>query len=112
MVVVIKHRRRLARVLAVITMVSSRFISVMLMLMVAKVMRLTLTGFMQAIRFHGSPDGLERQQYQQKNGDQSTHGAQYIGTTDMNLTSILVVRVVLVMVRNGHSGSVSPHCTT
>ncbi|TDP79408.1 hypothetical protein EV672_11438 [Aquabacterium commune] len=36
-------------------------IRVVLMLVVPEMMRLTLRVFMQAIRFHGSPNGLERQ---------------------------------------------------
>ena len=79
MVIVINHRRCLAGVFGAVTMVSTIGVSMVLMLVVPKMLRLTLITFMQAIRLHGSPDGLERQQYQQENGDQSTHGNQYIG---------------------------------
>lgn len=79
MVIVVDHRRCLAGVFAAITMVGARGICMVLMLVVPQMMRLTLVTFVQAVRLHGRPDGLERQQYKQKNGDQSTHGNQYIG---------------------------------
>ena len=79
MVIVINHRRCFAGVLGAVIMLSALSISMVLMLVVPKMLRLTLITFMQAVRFHSSPDGLERQQYQQENGDQSTHGSQYIG---------------------------------
>ena len=87
MVIMIEHRRRLAGLIAGLTgaIVMVRAISinadirVVLMLVMPKMMRLALHTFMQAVRFHGSPDGLERQQHQQENGDQSTHGFQCIG---------------------------------
>lgn len=79
MVIVIEHRRCLAGVLGVVIMLGDVGICVVLMLVVPEMMRLTLRVFMQAIRFHGSPNGLERQQDQQENGDQSTHGTEYIG---------------------------------
>lgn len=79
MVIVVDHRRCLAGVFAAITMVGARGICMVLMLVVPKMMRLTLITFVQTVRLHGSPDGLERQQYKQKNGDQSTHDNQYIG---------------------------------
>lgn len=79
MVIVIEHRRCLAGVLGVVIMLGDVGIRVVLMLVVPEMMRLTLRVFMQAIRFHGSPNGLERQQDQHENGDQSTHGTEYIG---------------------------------
>ncbi|MEY2844415.1 MAG: hypothetical protein RI920_2452 [Pseudomonadota bacterium] len=79
MVIVIEHRRCLAGVLGVVIMLGDVGIRVVLMLVVPKMMRLTLSTFVQAVRFHGSPNGLERQQDQQENGDQSTHGNEYIG---------------------------------
>lgn len=78
MVIVIEHHRCLG-VLAAVSMVSASHISMVLMRVVPKMMRLTLVTFVQAVRLHGRPDGLERQQYKQENGDQSTHGNQYIG---------------------------------
>lgn len=60
-------------------MVSAIGLRMVLMLVVPKMMRLTLRTFMQAVRLHGRPDGLERQQYKQEDGDQSTHGTEYIG---------------------------------
>ncbi len=80
MVIVIEHRRRFSCVLGTTIMVSAIGVSMMLMLVMPKVLRLTLSIFVQAIRLHRRPNGLERQQYQQENGDQSTHGYQYIGT--------------------------------
>jgi hypothetical protein len=85
MVIVIEHRRCLAGVIGAIIMVSAIGISKVLVLVVPKMMRLTRSTFVQAVRFHGSPNGLKRQQYQQENGDQSTHGAQYIGGEINNL---------------------------
>lgn len=79
MVIVIEHCRCLAGVLGAFIMVSTIGVRVVLMLVVPKMMRLTLSTFVQAVRFHGSPNGLERQQDQQENGNQSTHGFQYIG---------------------------------
>lgn len=61
MVIVIEHRRGLAGVLGVVIMLGDVGICVVLMLVVPEMMRLTLRVFMQAIRFHGSPNGLERQ---------------------------------------------------
>ncbi len=79
MVIVIKHRRCLADVVPAALMVIAISISIVLMLVVSQMLRLTLVTFVQAVRLHRRPDGLERQQYKQKDGDQSTHGSQYIG---------------------------------
>jgi hypothetical protein len=64
MVIVIEHCRCLASVLCAVIMVSAIGVCVVLMLVVPKMVRLTLSTFVQAVRFHGSPYGLERQHYQ------------------------------------------------
>ncbi len=78
MVIVVEHRRSRAVFVSVTTMVVMVGVGVV-MLVVPQVMGFGLAAFVQAIRLHGRPDGLERQQYQQEKGDPSTHGPQYIG---------------------------------
>ncbi len=102
MVIMVEHRRSLAGLIAGLvarltgTIVMVRAINIGIcirmvlvcvpMLVMPKMMRLTLQTFMQAVRLHGSPDGLERQQHQQENGNQATHDKKYIGKGAQKLT--------------------------
>jgi hypothetical protein len=80
MVIVLGHRVAFARFPSAVTLVRVNGIHtrMVLMLVVTKMGRWALRAFMHAIRLHRSPDGLQRQQEQQENGDQSAHGWQYI----------------------------------
>jgi hypothetical protein len=80
MVIVVEHGggRAVGLIVTVLVNTLGR-LSVVLVLVVSQVMRVALAALVKAIRLHGRPDGLKRQQYQQENGDPSTHGGQYIG---------------------------------